>query len=84
MTEIINPLGLPQVLIIIAILAFALWKTAYIRLLLSICLIIWGIFAVPYDDKIGIPVAIIGFALFTFALLKVWRGTDYTNETIER
>lgn len=84
MTEIINPLGLPQILLIIAILFFALWKTAYVRLLLSICLMIWGVYATPYDEKVGIPVTIIGAALFFFALMKVWRGRDFSNEAAER
>ena len=79
MTEILNPLGIPQMLFIVAILFFALWKRSYIRLLLSICIIIWGVFAVPYDIKIGAPLVTIGTVLFFLALFKVWRGREFVD-----
>lgn len=79
MTEVLNPLGLPQMILIVALLGFALWKRSWIRLLLSICIIIWGVFAVPYDDKVGIPLVAIGCVLFFLALMKVWRGREFVN-----
>lgn len=80
MTEVLNPLGIPQMLLIIALLGFALWKTSWIRLLLSLCIIIWGVFAVTYDIKVGIPLVAIGSLLFFMALFKVWRGVDIEKQ----
>ena len=77
MTTILDPVGLPQIIFIIALCFFALWKTSWIRLLLAICILIWGVWAVPYDIKIGAPLIAIGTVLFFLSLMKVWRGKDY-------
>ena len=54
----------PQLIFVIAILAFALWQKGWIRLVLSVCLVIWGTFAIPYDIKIAAPLLITGGLLF--------------------
>jgi len=66
-----NPLGIPQVLIIITLLFFALWKQGWIRVILSIGLIIWGAFAMPYDVKIAVPLVSIGAMLFFMSVLNL-------------
>lgn len=79
MTELLNPLGIPQMLLIIALLFFAFWKKSWIRLLLSICLMIWGVFAFEYDIKVGAPLVTISTVLFFLALMKVWKGREYVE-----
>ena len=46
------------------LLGFALWKRGWLRILLSICIIIWGIYAVSYDIRIAVPFIAIGPILF--------------------
>ena len=71
-----NPIELPEILFILALMGFAFWKRSWLRLMLAIPIIIWGVFAAPYDMKIGVPVMAIGTILFFMALMKVWRGKD--------
>jgi hypothetical protein len=76
-----NPVGWPEILFVLGLTGFAFWKRSWLRLLLSICIIIWGVFAVPYDLKIGAPLIAIGTVLFFLALMKVWRGKDIEVDT---
>ena len=66
-----NPVGLPQVIFVLSLLGFALWKTHWIRVLLSICLITWGTFAMPYDIKIAAPLVTIGAVLFIIGIMNI-------------
>lgn len=66
-----NPVGLPQVIFVLGLLGFALWKTHWIRVLLSICLIIWGVFAMPYDIKIAAPLVAIGTMLLVMGTMNM-------------
>jgi len=59
-----GPVGIPQIIFIIAILGFALWKTGWIRAILSLCLVIWGVFILAYDIKIAAPLITAGGILF--------------------
>lgn len=67
----LSPLGIPQMIVILALLAFALWKQGWIRVILSLCLIIWGAFAMGYDIKIAAPLTGIGAVLFFMATLQL-------------
>jgi hypothetical protein len=40
-----DPIGLPTILFVIGLCGFALWKKDWTRTLLSVCIIIWGAFA---------------------------------------
>lgn len=66
-----GPLGIPQMIVILALMGFALWKKSWIRLTLSLCLIIWGIFAIPYDIKVAAPLIGIGTVLFIMGTLNL-------------
>lgn len=57
-------MGWPQLIFIIGILGFALWQKGWIRLVLSVCLVIWGTYALSYDVKIAAPLLIAGGLLF--------------------
>jgi len=65
-----SPLGIPQMIVILALLGFALWKQGWLRVVLGLCLIIWGAFAVSYDIKIAAPLIGIGTVLFIEAILR--------------
>ncbi len=65
-----SPLGIPQMIVILALLGFALWKQGWLRVVLSLCIIIWGAFAVSYDIKIAAPLIGIGAVLFIEAILR--------------
>jgi hypothetical protein len=64
-----NPIGIPEIILVIALLGFALWKRGWIRALLSICIIIYGVFYMPYDIKIAAPLVAVGTMLFIQAIL---------------
>ena len=66
-----NPVGLPQVIFALGLLGFALWKQGWLRVILSVCLIIWGTFAMPYDIKIAVPLVSIGAVLFIMATMNL-------------
>ena len=66
-----GPLGISQMIVILALLGFALWKQGWLRVILSVCLIIWGTFAMPYDIKIAVPLVSIGAVLFIMATMNL-------------
>ena len=64
-------LGIPQMILILAMLGFALAKQGWIRVILSLCLIVWGAFAIPIDVKIGAPLVSIAAVLFFMGTFKL-------------
>jgi hypothetical protein len=66
-----SPLGIPQMIVILALLGFALWKQGWLRVVTSLCLIIWGTFAMEYDIKIAAPLVGIGAVLFIMAIMNL-------------
>jgi len=73
--------GIPQMVVIIALLGFALWKQGWFRVILSISIIAWGAFAMSYDIKIAAPLIGIGTILFlagTFRLIQQSRERETT------
>ena len=67
----ITPIGVPQLIFIILLLGFALWKSHWIRVILSIGIIIWGAFTLPYDIKIAAPLLTIGVVLFIIGIMNI-------------
>jgi len=64
-----GPMGINSILFILGLVAFAFWKKGWIRILLSICIIIWGAFAMKYDVKVAAPLLAIGTVLFFMGIL---------------
>lgn len=62
--------GIGDMILVIALLFFALWKKGWIRIILSICIIIWGVFFMSYDIKITAPLIAVGSVLFIEAILR--------------
>jgi len=56
--------SLVQISVIIALMAFALWKQGWLRAILSLGLIIWGAYMTTYDMKVAGP--LIGISAFLF------------------
>jgi len=75
-----GPLGIPQMIIILALLGFALWKQGWLRVILSLCLIIWGVFALPYDIKVAAPLLAIGAVLFFMGILNEIQKSQSSTE----
>jgi branched-subunit amino acid transport protein AzlD len=74
-----NPIGIPEIMIAITFLGLASWKKTWIRVILSLGLIIWGVFFMPYDIKIAAPLLGIGAVLFFMGILnliKQYRGGE--------
>ena len=65
-----SALGIPQMIVILALLWGSLWKQGWLRVVTSLCLIIWGVFAMEYDIKIAAPLIGIGTVLFIEAILR--------------
>lgn len=66
-----GPLGIPQIIVILSLMGFALWKKGWLRVVLSLCLLIWGTFAMSYDIKIATPLIGIGTVLFIMGTLNL-------------
>ena len=76
-----GPLGIPQMIIILALMGFALWKQGWLRVILSLCLIIWGVFAIESDIKVAAPLLAIGSVLFFMGILnEIQKSRSSTEE----
>lgn len=64
-------LGILDIVFVLALIGFALWKTKWIRVMLSIGVMVWGVFAMPYDIKVAAPLLAIGIVLFIMGILSV-------------
>ena len=64
-----NPIGIPEVIIVVALLVLASWKKSWIRIITSIGIIIWGAYFTSYDIKWAAPVIAIGVVLFIIGIL---------------
>lgn len=62
-------LGIVNILFVLALIVFALWKTGWLRLLLSVAITTWGAFMLPYDVKIAAPLITLGAVLF---FMDIW------------
>jgi len=65
-----NPIGLPEIIFVLGLLGLAVWKKSWVRIILSIGIIIWGAFAMSYDLKIAAPLIAVSTVLFIQAILK--------------
>lgn len=67
----VDPFGMPQVLFAVGFCIFAFWKRGWLRIILSICVVLWGMYALPYDIKIAAPLIGVGFVLFIIGVLRI-------------
>jgi hypothetical protein len=65
------PLGIPDIILMLSLVGFAIWKKGWIRAILSLCIIIWGAFAMNYDIKVAAPLLAIGTVLFIVAIMNL-------------
>jgi len=75
-----DPIGLPNILFAIGLCGFAFWKRSWIRVLFSICIVIWGSFAMPYDMKVAAPLLAIGIVLFFMGVMRIIQGRREQKE----
>lgn len=66
--------GILYVLLILAFIGFALWKRSWVRIILSICIIVWGIAAMSDDVKIAAPIIGLGTLLFISGIMNAIKG----------
>jgi len=66
-----NPIGISAIVFAVGLCGFALWKKGWIRIVLSLCIIIWGVFAMPYDIKVAAPFISIGAILFIMSISQI-------------
>lgn len=64
-----NPIGIPEAIIVVALLTFTILRKGWIRILLSVCIIIWGAFFISYDVKIAAPLLAVGSVLFVQGIM---------------
>jgi len=70
-------LNLVQLVLVLACCGFALWKKGWIRILLSVCIIIWATWTMQYDVKIAGTLLALGTLLFFMAILaKIGRARE--------
>lgn len=63
-------MGILDIIFVLALIGFSLWKKGWIRVVLSLCIIIWGVFAMEYDIKVAAPLLAVGSVLFIEAILR--------------
>ena len=63
-----NPIGLPEIILVLGLLGFALWKKGWLRIILCLGIILWGIFFIPYDAKVAAPLLGVGVVLFIIGI----------------
>ena len=66
-----GPMGINSIVFILGLVGFAIWKKGWIRIILSLCVITWGIFALEYDIKIAAPLMGVGVVLFFMGILRM-------------
>ena len=66
-----GPMGIVNMMFAVAIMGFGFWKKSWLRVILSVGLIIWGVFAMPYDIKVAVPLVGIGAVLFLMATMNL-------------
>jgi hypothetical protein len=64
------PIGILSIIFVVSLCGFALWQKDWIRTLLSVCIIIWGVFAMQYDIKIAAPLLALGTILFIKSVMR--------------
>jgi len=67
------PIALPAMIFVVGMCGLALWKRGWIRLLLSLATLTWGVTAMQYDAKVGITFISMAFILFVTALLRLYQ-----------
>lgn len=75
-----NPIGIPEIILVIALLGFALWKKGWIRIILCLGIITWGIFFMPYDAKVAAPLLGVGVVLFILGVMAQIQSTREVTE----
>lgn len=63
--------GIVEMMIVIAFLVIAIWKKSWIRIMMSLCVVIWGAFAVQYDVKVAGPLLAVGAILFFMGIFRM-------------
>ena len=66
-----GPTGIVNMMFAVALMGFSFWKRGWLRVLLSLSLIIWGAFMTAYDMKIAAPFIGIGTMLFLMAAFQL-------------
>jgi hypothetical protein len=66
-----GPMGIINMMFAVALMGFGFWKKSWIRVVLSLALIIWGVFAMSYDIKIAAPFIGIGAILFIMGISQI-------------
>ena len=76
-----GPMGITSMFFAIALVGFAFWKKGWIRVVLAVCIIIWGVFAIPLDIKVAAPLLGIGSVLFFTGILnEIQKSRESTEE----
>ena len=72
-----NPIGIPEIILVAALLGFALWKRGWIRIILCLGIITWGIFFMAYDAKVAAPLLGVGVVLFILGVMTQIRNVKH-------
>jgi len=73
-------LGILDIIFMLALVGFACWKGGLLRVLLSVCIVIWGAYSLRYDIKVAGPMLTVGTVLFFMEITKVWKSRQEKTE----
>jgi hypothetical protein len=71
-----HPIGLANIIFVLGLLGFSLWKKQWIRVLFSICILMWGAFAIQYDVKIAAPLIAAAAILLISGIFELMRQRE--------
>jgi hypothetical protein len=75
-----GPTGIVNMMFAVALMGFGFWKKSWLRVILSVGLIIWGVFVMPYDIKVAAPFIGIGFILFIMGIFQAIEASKEARE----
>jgi hypothetical protein len=75
-----GPTGITNMMFAVALMGFAFWKKGWLRVLMSVSLIVWGAFMASYDMKIAAPFIGVGILLFLMAIFQLITAARETRE----
>jgi hypothetical protein len=63
-----GPMGITNMMFAVGLMAYGFWRKSWLRVMFAVSLIVWGVFAMPYDIKVAAPFIGIGALLFILGI----------------
>lgn len=61
-------ISISNILFVVALIGFAFWKKDWLRIILSIAIVVWGVHFMASDIFVGMSVLAVGIILFIMGI----------------